>query len=545
MICKNCGAELQNDDTFCAACGEDCINKEKEAVQCSECGKFFNKEFGMCPFCGTELVEDRIEQTDNQDIPLSVTDTEEAFVEENTESNFGLCPNCNNKFDINVGLCTICGYSSFELDETVAEEDEASANVSAIEDSTSDKLQNAYNSAYNDTEENKPVNYKKIGIISAIVIGIIIVIALIVNGSKLSGVSMNQIESDISELSVVTNGVIESEYTPFTPYTVDSVEIEKRQTNIDDKEDIVYCNVVISNEYYQTDLQIKLVYNYYDDGGWIKDGSSVVSDTTIPIAPIPIDSVDKITVTALKTKIDLTSSYITDITLDDDSYTYTSTINYKYSDDRFVVEGYATAYFENNEWLPIRSDDFVLTSAVPNWESEKCRATRSEHRYSDTWIYCKPGAEPIITSLYIVEESQKNNRDKYYQLQKPDFNYTFKVTKVDTKSNKVRGTLTLEGDNKTTSTPDFEKTVKIEFYEDFNTSTGNFTIDETIGMCCYYKGGWLSDSTDVHFVPMKIQVEVDYSFYSQEWNLNFKIIEKVEKNGKILCTYNDYWENTW
>lgn len=382
MNCKNCGAELQKDDAFCAECGKEI---KKEVVKCSECGKFFNKEFGMCPFCGTELAEDNIEQTDNQDALLSVTDTEEPFVKEDTEGNFVLCPKCNNKYDINIGLCTICGYSESKAEALAVEESDIAQEVDNNSETTSDKLQNTYNSTYGDTEENKPTNYKKIGIISAVVIGIIIVIALIVNGSKLSGVSMNQIETDISELSIVTNGVIESEYTPFTPYTVDSVEIEKRQTNIEDKEDIVYCNVAISNEYYQTDLQIKLVYNYYDDGVWIKDGSSVVSDTTIPIAPISKDSIDKITVTALKAKIDLISSYITDITLDDDSYTYSSTINYKYSDDRFVVEGYATTYFENNEWPSIRSDDFVLTSAVPNWKSEKCYESKSGHEYSDVW----------------------------------------------------------------------------------------------------------------------------------------------------------------
>lgn len=264
---------------------------KNEAIKCSECGKFFNREFGMCPFCGTELLVENEESNNNQDTPLSINDTEDAFLEENTEGDFVLCPNCNNKYDINVGLCTICGYSSLELDETVAEEDEASDNVSATQDSTSDKLQNTYNSAYSDTEENKPVNYKKIGIISAIVIGIIIVIALIVNANKLSGVSMNQIETDISELSVVTNGVIESEYTPFTPYTVDSVEIEKRQTNINDKEDIVYCNIVISNEYYQTDLQIKLVYNYYDDGGWVLDEKDFIETQTFPISGVAIDNV--------------------------------------------------------------------------------------------------------------------------------------------------------------------------------------------------------------------------------------------------------------
>lgn len=33
MICKKCGAQLQNDDTFCAVCGADCKSKEKEVVK--------------------------------------------------------------------------------------------------------------------------------------------------------------------------------------------------------------------------------------------------------------------------------------------------------------------------------------------------------------------------------------------------------------------------------------------------------------------------------------------------------------------------------
>lgn len=53
-------------------------------------------------------------------------------------------------------------------------------------------------------------------------------------------------------------------------------------------------------------------------------------------------------------------------------------------------------------------------------------------------------------------------------------------------------------------------------------------------MCCYYKVGWLSDPEDVHFVPMRIQIDANYSFSAQEWNLNFKIIEKAEKTVKFF-----------
>ncbi len=124
MKCKNCGAEMHEGDTFCGECGIKIESQEKQAVKCSECGKFFNKDFGICPFCGTELAEDNIEIIDNKDTLLSVTDTEEAFVEENTEGNFVLCPNCNNTYDINVGLCAICGYSATELGGTPNKQEE-------------------------------------------------------------------------------------------------------------------------------------------------------------------------------------------------------------------------------------------------------------------------------------------------------------------------------------------------------------------------------------------------------------------------------------
>ncbi len=332
MICKNCGAQLQKEDTFCALCGKDVQNKEKEAVKCTECGKFFNKEFGMCPFCGTELAEDNIELTDNQDIPLSVTDTEEPFVKEDTEGNFVLCPKCNNKYDINIGRCTVCGYYATESECTPnkQEEDDSicpdcgeqidkeyglcfscgySVKKSKVNSETnenkeniekelstnpakvafSDELQNADRSVCADSNNNKHVNYKKIGIIAAVVVCVVIVLSVILSSPKRIGVSMNQIRTDIGELSVVKNGVIESEYTPFDPYTVDFVEIDKRQTNIEDKEDIVYCNVVISNEYYQTDLQIKLVYNYYDDGGWIADDHEIVSKNSVAVSGVDLN----------------------------------------------------------------------------------------------------------------------------------------------------------------------------------------------------------------------------------------------------------------
>lgn len=406
MVCKICGAQLQNEDTFCAACGEDCINKEKEAVKCIECGKFFNKEFGMCPFCGTELAEDNIELTDNQDIPLSVTDTEEAFVEENTEGNFVLCPNCNNKYDINVGLCTICGYSSLETDETVAEEDEASANVSVIEDSTSDKL-NTYNSAYSDTEENKPVNYKKIGIISAIVICVIVILSLILSNSlnsndeskgssngildvfsKEEGVSTEQFESDVAELSYIKNGIVNNNTAG--EYQVNEITVEKRQTNIEQKNDIIYCFVNISNELYESDVYVKLTYNLYNGDIWTLDEDEYISEESVskPLKCVGMsnfpESFDEFYVNGSH-EIEVENiQYIKDDNLmpcDVDYYTYKQTSYYKVvsTEGIFGADICIDYYFNPTRgWTQITREYFVK-----NYEIQKAYCLKPDEIFGD------------------------------------------------------------------------------------------------------------------------------------------------------------------
>lgn len=88
------------------------MEKKNKAVECGSCGKFFNEVFGICPFCGTELAEDNIELTDNQKSLLPATDLKEAFLED-IDSEFLLCPNCNNYYDKNVGSCAFCGFSTF------------------------------------------------------------------------------------------------------------------------------------------------------------------------------------------------------------------------------------------------------------------------------------------------------------------------------------------------------------------------------------------------------------------------------------------------
>lgn len=54
--------------------------------------------------------------------------------------------------------------------------------------------------------------------------------------------------------------------------TVTGVEVVKRQSNPENKEDIVYCRLTgPQNGYMYSQYYVRLLYNFYDEGGWILD----------------------------------------------------------------------------------------------------------------------------------------------------------------------------------------------------------------------------------------------------------------------------------
>jgi len=79
-----------------------------------------------------------------------------------------------------------------------------------------------------------------------------------------------------------TEGVFNSE-----PHALKVVElaIEKRQTNIDKKEDVVYCTILFKNALIERTTNCVLYLNYYDKGGWVLDNCTVKTVSDTPLAP--------------------------------------------------------------------------------------------------------------------------------------------------------------------------------------------------------------------------------------------------------------------
>lgn len=345
MICKNCGAALPSGETVCKKCGANTESREKEAVKCNDCGKFFNKEFGMCPFCGAEPANEEAETAGEKAIPVA-TEADPPVAEEAGEGSVALCPQSD----------------SAGNDELV-----------------SNKPQSAYNTAYGSFQSAKPARPKKTGMLLAVgaIVAVFIAVLFLFNGSlnKEKGVPTQQFEADIAELSYVKTGIFKH-YTG-GEYVLNEITVDKRQTNVEEKNDIIYCRVAISNEWYDVNLYVKLTYNLYNGDNWVLDEDEYISEecTSRPLQCVSMSELpEKLSFDVLNplreyggehTIIRKNIQYIGDDNLlfcVVDPYTYKQTSYYKIVsyDGIFGADIYVDYYFHPQKgWEPITRDYFV------------------------------------------------------------------------------------------------------------------------------------------------------------------------------------------
>lgn len=111
---------------------------------------------------------------------------------------------------------------------------------------------------------------KKWALFSSIISSIILCLLLSSCGIPNPPGEKNIAENLPRELTtVIINNPFDETNADVYELEVSRVTIMKRQTN--EKEDKVYCLVVMGNEYYEFSKYVILYYNYYDKGGWILD----------------------------------------------------------------------------------------------------------------------------------------------------------------------------------------------------------------------------------------------------------------------------------
>ena len=143
---------------------------------------------------------------------------------------------------------------------------------------------------------------------------------LLLAGCGDKGVSKSQFKKDILEQKEVQT-CFTSDFTKESKFDIEEIEITKEQINIDDKEDIIFSEMTITNDYFKIDLSVQCIYNFYDKGNWILDECIIESVNEI----IPINGPDK----------DLAFQYITEKAFGEGvSSTY---INCNYKGDSYVL----------------------------------------------------------------------------------------------------------------------------------------------------------------------------------------------------------------
>ena len=105
------------------------------------------------------------------------------------------------------------------------------------------------------------------------------------SNSSTKGVSEQQFIEDVSKHKNVVH-CFDSKFVESNDYIYKEHKIIKRQTNIEDKEDIIHCSILAESNYISVNMSVTATYGYYDVGGWVLDDLYVNEKEAIPlIAP--------------------------------------------------------------------------------------------------------------------------------------------------------------------------------------------------------------------------------------------------------------------
>lgn len=113
-----------------------------------------------------------------------------------------------------------------------------------------------------------------------LIAGCLLIVILSACSSKLKTLDESELIVNLNNSDIV-NVKIDNETRNLI---VNNLVIEKRQIN--EKQDIIYCKIVQGDEFYRMTAQYKLLYNYYDQGGWILDEFQTISVETIPLTGV-------------------------------------------------------------------------------------------------------------------------------------------------------------------------------------------------------------------------------------------------------------------
>jgi len=110
---------------------------------------------------------------------------------------------------------------------------------------------------------------------------VLLIVGITLTGCTESVKSFNSIKKDDTILEFLQENYGVTEIT--------NIALEKRQTNKEKKQDLVYCNITSKNDTDELNGTFLLSYNYYEKGGWILDSVTSKNATWKPLLRIEKD----------------------------------------------------------------------------------------------------------------------------------------------------------------------------------------------------------------------------------------------------------------
>lgn len=124
---------------------------------------------------------------------------------------------------------------------------------------------------------------RKILKMTVLVFSLVILLMLLTACGNEKGVSKALLGEDVERIAseIDLENVFSSEFVYESPYEHGKNGLVKRQTNVDEKEDILYYDFIVQNEYFEVVYHKKLIYGLYDSG-WVLDAVSDEGRSVIP-----------------------------------------------------------------------------------------------------------------------------------------------------------------------------------------------------------------------------------------------------------------------
>lgn len=202
----------------------------------------------------------------------------------------------------------------------------------------------------------------------------------LISGCGSNNVTEKQLREDIIEREEIQN-CYNSKFVEKTEYQIKEYNLIKEQYNKDKKEDIIFGEFILCNNYFDVKVETKILYNYYDKGGWIMDELSVEVVEIIPVGAPDVDAVvDYINEVVLweGTSDNVTGYYengeyvyvtggeLSGVNSTFDASNVRSYISVNYVSPILEIDGFFTMQFVQNDWEIVKryseyDDSIILT----------------------------------------------------------------------------------------------------------------------------------------------------------------------------------------